>query len=51
VDADTYSVIVSDDMKTTVYGQLHGKRLNLPYDPAHKPNFQVIREHRAAAKL
>ena len=51
VNADTHSVIVSDDLKTTVYGPLHGKKLNLPSDPAHQPNFQVIREHRAAAKL
>ncbi|MGP8247772.1 MAG: HNH endonuclease, partial [Bryobacteraceae bacterium] len=41
IDPVTRTVIVSCDLKKTVYQSLHGKPLRPPANPAHRPKFPV----------
>lgn len=48
--ADDYTLIVSDDLRHTVYGRLDGKLLRLPVNPADRPNRKMLERHRVATR-
>jgi len=45
-----YTLLVSKELMSTVYGKLHGKSLRLPRNPDRRPNLKVLAEHRAGMK-
>jgi hypothetical protein len=51
VSLKDYKIIVSDTLRKTVYGKLHGAPLKLPKDPALRPNVEVLKKHRLIAGL
>ena len=46
VDVENYAVIVSDDLKASSYGGLHGTKLRLPKDSVDKPSAAALKRHR-----
>ena len=46
IDEETFSVIVADRLRTTVYGPYHGKEFELPSQPNEQPEKEAIRQHR-----
>jgi len=51
VDPKNYTIIVSDTLRNTVYGKLHGADLHVPKNSAHRPNMDVLKKHRQVAGL
>jgi hypothetical protein len=51
VDTKTWTVIVSADLKNTVYSKLQGIKLHLPVDAALRPSVEALNEHRKKACL
>jgi hypothetical protein len=52
IDAEHYTILVSDALKKTVYGRLQGTRLKkLPENPTLRPNKEVLTKHRLIAGL
>jgi hypothetical protein len=43
IDAKSQTVVISEDLKKSVYGKLHGGSINLPSNTADRPNFQFVR--------
>jgi clan AA aspartic protease len=51
VDSDTMTVLVAPSIRSTVYGKLAGKPLNLPADLDHHPSKHALDLHRKEAGL
>jgi hypothetical protein len=51
VDSNKSTIIVSEALRTTVYGNLHGVELHVPTSPAKRPNVAVLEKHRLWAGL
>ena len=46
IDEETFSVIVAERLRTTVYGSHHGKEIKVPSQPNDQPEKKAIRQHR-----
>lgn len=51
VSGDTYQLQLSDELKSTRYGELQGRSLSLPASRTEWPNAQALEFHRQAAGL
>jgi putative restriction endonuclease len=51
VNVKGYTIIVSDLLRKTVYGKLHGADLHLPKNSTLRPNVEVLKKHRLTAGL
>jgi hypothetical protein len=51
VDSTSMTVVVSSALRTSVYGKLHGGKLKLPSNPAHRPCAEALSQHLKTAKL
>ena len=51
VNPKDYTIIVSDALRKTVYGRLHGKPLKLPKYSTLRPDLKVLKRHRSDAGL
>jgi len=43
IDPETYSVLIDPSLRNTPYGEMHGRKLLLPIDPALWPSSEYLR--------
>lgn len=51
VDTGTWTLLVSDELKETVYRKLHGIQIKLPSDVSYRPSAEALDLHRRQAGL
>jgi HNH endonuclease len=47
VDADLLTVVLSQGLKQSSYGELHGKSISVPESAASRPSREALKQHRA----
>lgn len=51
VNPETFTVVVSEPLKATLYGKLDGKKIRLPAIKEQQPNAEALRDHLRRSKL
>ena len=51
VEPNSFKIIVCEQLMTTLYGKLNGKKIRLPVNQAQWPNSEVLRDHAKRWKL
>ncbi len=51
IDSSDFSIVVANQIRTTEYGELHGKTLGLPGNPASCPSKEALDWHRSESEI
>lgn len=51
VEPRNYTILVASELRKTIYGQFHGKRLRVPHQRSDRPNTEVLTKHKEMAGL